>query len=68
MKAIIKIPRPVIRCMILIAILFLLSGCSVHFKGTEVEAGGEIVSTYQLESTSILCAENDSQGLVQLDL
>lgn len=68
MKAIIRIPRPVISYLLLFAILFLLASCSVHFKGTEVEAGGEIVSTYQLESTSILCAQNDTHGLVQLDL
>lgn len=59
---------PDVLMYVLLTIFFLFAGCSVSFKGTEVEAEGEIVKHYELDKTTLLCSDGGTGALLEIGL
>lgn len=68
MRKLLCMISPDVLMYLLFAIFFLFAGCTVHFKGTDVEAGGEIVKTYELDKSAIFCSDGDDEGIFELQL
>lgn len=68
MKKLLCMISPDLIMHLLFAIFFLFAGCSVSFKGTEVEAEGEIVQKYELDKTTLLCSDGGPPTIFEIDL
>lgn len=68
MRKLLCLISPDVLMYVLLTIFFLFAGCSVSFKGTEVEAEGEIVRHYELDKTTLFCSDGDLPVIFEIDL